>query len=323
MVEAGHLVGRRAIEILAVEAVLPSRRREDVAAAGRAVDGREAALPDGHLVRQRVVAVPRQDDGVRVLREEQALLLAAAGLAVVPLRAAEEPRRVDRVVDRFVLHVEERLPAVPQRRAVLRHERGRDLGFRVDVPVEVLERTAEPLAEDEHVTLHRLHADLFVVLAPQPLPGGLAVVVEGLRAQGLLVAEALPVPVHLVVVAGDEEALDLRAVGTPVVGEHVEPGPRHVLELLDRARREEVAREQHGVHLLVAQDLETAVEAAHRNGVVAVHVAHDAHAQVRRARGRSHGLQTRSRGGQRGRPYEFASRHDSVLQIRIFMPAFQ
>ena len=118
------------------------------------------------------------------------------------------------------------------------------------------------------------------------------------------VAEA----VH-VVVAREEQPLDVRAVGAAVVREDLEPDPRDVGELVVMPPRGEVARDEHRIDLPVAVEFQRA--APDLGGVVAldVDVREDPDAQVG-PRGGECG-QARRSGRARGADHKVSSRQQN------------
>ena len=170
-----------------------------------------------------------------------------------------------------------------------------------------------PVAQDEGVALDRLDHDGRVVLVEKLAPKFLAVEIEAKlsrllgRLDGPLSA-AVAEAVH-VVVAREEQPLDVRAVGAAVVREDLEPDPRDVGELVVVAVGREVARDEHRVDLAVAVELQRA--APDLGGVVAldVDVREDPDAQVG-PRGGECG-QARRSGRARGADHKVSSRQQN------------
>ena len=259
--------------------------------------GREGALPDRALVRQRVVRVAREGHRVRIGRED---LRDEAG--VVPPR----PRAVARVLRVRVLEVEERplrierLPVRVQETLELDAERAAAVLRLHPLPV-------VPVLAEERVALDHLAVEARVVLVEDLLPPSGQVAAQHvvaapgaelalLRLLRMALRGVVAVEVAVVVVvAVDEELLDLPAVGGLVVREDRIPGLRDGLQLLDHAVVGHVAHHHHRVHALVAEPFkgmpEREVVAPVLRFLACAHVrdvdvAHHAEREVRLLRGR-------------------------------------
>ena len=251
---------------------------------------RERALPDGLVVGERGVRVAGERDGVREGGE------GARGASVV---VAPGPAAVARVLRVRVLEVEEGLLRVEELRV-----RGEELLHSGDAGLLLaLALVGRPVSADERVAVDLPVHDGRERLVEDPLPVRLLVgaqdVLGALRlVRPELLGVAAVAEALVVVVAVDEEALHVATVRRLVVREHLEPGVRHVLELVDEPLVGDVAHDHHGVHALRAEPFERVdegggvvalVEAVARGGEAHVDVAH--HAE------REFGLALRERAG--------------------------
>ena len=225
-----HLLDRADV----IAAVFTIVAMSDIAE-GSGADGGERVLPDAGFVRQRIVGMASEDDGVRRLGE------GAGGSAIV---MAPCPRAVDRVLRMRMLRVEEREVRV-ELRLVFFHEL-------FDVLVEA------PMAADERISLDLLGVDFLKLFMEAEIPCGLAVLHDGFR-EGLL-ALLLVTPdvikAFVVVVAADEDLFDMAAVRRRVVREDFIPRGCEILQLFDEAPVGDVARDHDGIDFLVVEPAE-------------------------------------------------------------------
>ena len=129
-----------------------------------------------------------------------------------------------------------------------------------------------PVRADEGVAVdvpaHHRRVFLVEYLLPVRLLVGAQDVLGAFRIVGpYLLRVAAVVEALEVVVAVHEEPLNVAAVGCLVVREHLEPGVRHELQLVDESLVGDVAHYHHGVDALGAEPLEGVDQ---RGGVVAV-----------------------------------------------------
>ena len=255
-VEAVHLEWRVAVVVRHRVAVFAAGEGEGETARARGVDRREFALPDRALVGEAVVHVAGDGDAVRMARENLAGgVERGVGVALA-----------DRAGERFVLHEEERPVRGEPSLDPFKELRGRVpfLGNarrqRIARRVRGMNprRARPPVHEHEKEALHLHDARRRVGFAEKFAPPLVAVEEERI-AQRLLAGGELAVGVEKavdVVVSGDENALDLRAVGAAVLGEDLAPSGGGGLELEAARPGGEVAGDEHGVDTLGVETAE-------------------------------------------------------------------
>ena len=214
---------------------------------GRHLHAGERALPEAVLARRALVAVSAEGDGVRIVLEDRPRRAVRRGLAL----------RDDRVLDRLVLDVEERLRAVetvrgeefPQPRDVLAP--AGYLALVAAPPVPVLAH--REVRHHEVVALHRLAHDrrprlLQRLLVDPPAPVGRDVarrdVLPRISPRDVRVPEVLDL-----VVAVYEHLLDRLSVRAASVREGVEPDLPEGAEPRVPSKLDHVAADGHGVGL--------------------------------------------------------------------------
>ena len=151
------------------------------------------------------------------------------------------------------------------------------------------------MAADERVAFHDLRVDSLELLMEAEIPCGLDILLNGLLEACVAIffgPRAIRPAIH-VVVAADENLLDMAAVQRAfVVRKHFVPHVGEVLQLLDEAPVRDVARDEHGVDLLLVIPFQRLLPCVRALGIqIDMHVADGTEPQQRLLAFRNRGMQ--------------------------------
>ena len=151
------------------------------------------------------------------------------------------------------------------------------------------------MAADERVALHDLRVDSLELFMETQIPCGLRIFVDRLLITGVAIffgPRAIR-PADDVVVAADENLLDMAAIQLAfVVRKNFVPDIREILQLLDEAPIRDIARDEHGVDLLLVIPFQRLLPCVCALGIqIDMHIADGTEPQQRLLAFRNRGMQ--------------------------------